>query len=155
MKRELRDKWTDRLRNGGLRQGSGALRTSYDEDGEDAEDRYCCLGVLCEIAVEQGLVERSLDDDGERVLDAREWVYWTRGIDDRSNVYLPDVWNRQGPKLDAQIGASELPDAWADLSDDWDAGSSRIDFVLAAANDYGYSFDSIADLIEAIVPVED
>lgn len=149
MKRELRDEWTARLRSGKLTQGQGALRDVGFRVCEDDEpvDRYCCLGVLCEIGVEQGRLQMSLDND--------QGVYWTQGVDDRQTMYLPDTWNRQEPKLDVVIEMEELTDAWADLSTDWDGTSSRVDYVLAQANDNGYSFEQIADLIELIVPVEE
>lgn len=39
---EVRAKWTAALRSGEYEQGTGTLR--------DANDRYCCLGVLCDVA---------------------------------------------------------------------------------------------------------
>jgi hypothetical protein len=41
MKREIRDRWTAALRSGEYEQGRSTLR--------DREDRYCCLGVLCDV----------------------------------------------------------------------------------------------------------
>ena len=49
MEAELKSRWTARLRSGEYRQGKGALRKL----GKDS-DSFCCLGVLCEIAVEDG-----------------------------------------------------------------------------------------------------
>lgn len=42
MKRELRQKWIDALRSGEYEQGHRALK--------DSDGRYCCLGVLCDVA---------------------------------------------------------------------------------------------------------
>jgi hypothetical protein len=41
MKPEIKQKWLEALRSGEYRQGISALR-SHD-------DRYCCLGVLCDL----------------------------------------------------------------------------------------------------------
>ena len=44
---EVMREWVDRLRSGQYKQGTGRLRV---------EDHYCCLGVLCEIAAERGII---------------------------------------------------------------------------------------------------
>lgn len=38
--------WTDALRSGDYEQGKGTLREN---------DKYCCLGVLCEVAIKDGV----------------------------------------------------------------------------------------------------
>jgi hypothetical protein len=45
MKRELKAKWLAALRSGEYKQGKSALK-----DGFGDENKYCCLGVLCEVA---------------------------------------------------------------------------------------------------------
>jgi hypothetical protein len=49
MKKDIKKRWLKALRSGEFKQGSGALRTTSDE--------FCCLGVLCELAVQDGVVE--------------------------------------------------------------------------------------------------
>lgn len=49
MKKDIKKRWLKALRSGEFKQGSGTLRTTNDE--------FCCLGVLCELAVEDGVVE--------------------------------------------------------------------------------------------------
>lgn len=44
--------WTDALRSDRFKQGIGRL-TGITEQGEDKD---CCLGVLCKVAVENGVV---------------------------------------------------------------------------------------------------
>jgi len=59
VKPEIKADWLNRLRSGTYEQGRGRLRTEGDpESGEP--DRYCCLGILCEAAVDAGIVERTL-----------------------------------------------------------------------------------------------
>lgn len=74
MDKEIKAEWSRRLRSGDYRQGKGNL--SYSSGGKEW---YCCLGVLCEIAVERGICQRignALKHFGHE----RNW---------RSN-YLPD-----------------------------------------------------------------
>lgn len=44
MKPELKKRWVKALRSGKYKQGKNYLRRQTPEG-----DRYCCLGVLCEI----------------------------------------------------------------------------------------------------------
>ena len=46
MKRDVAKKWVAKLRSGEYEQGKGYL----NDDG-----KMCCLGVLCEVAIEDGL----------------------------------------------------------------------------------------------------
>ncbi len=43
-------KWVEKLRSGDYPQGKHALRS--------ASNHYCCLGVLCEVAVEEGIIPK-------------------------------------------------------------------------------------------------
>ena len=47
MKKDIKDEWVRRLRSGDYEQGQGYLRFG---------DKYCCLGVLCDMAVEAGVI---------------------------------------------------------------------------------------------------
>jgi hypothetical protein len=51
----IRARWTAALRSGGYEQGRGALRVS---------DEFCCLGVLCDLAVSSGVVKAAENDYG-------------------------------------------------------------------------------------------
>lgn len=56
MNPEIKAEWVKRLRSGQYEQGRSAL--SY-------QGSYCCLGVLCEIAAERGIVIKTTHgDDG-------------------------------------------------------------------------------------------
>ena len=120
MKRELRDAWVADLRNGGYDQGKGKLRTM--------EDRYCCLGVLC-----------------ERIPNA----YW-EPIENEYSGYQSGwliVW--EGSPSEDLI-PNEL--AWklglnGNLSDNEVMNQN----LLAVFNDRGWSFEQIARIIEETV----
>jgi hypothetical protein len=46
---EVQKQWVAALRSGVYQQGNVQLRSE--------EDRYCCLGIACELAVEAGVIE--------------------------------------------------------------------------------------------------
>jgi len=55
MREDIKARWTARLRSGQDAQGTGYLKQEVASGRYD----YCCLGVLCEIAVEDGIVRPS------------------------------------------------------------------------------------------------
>lgn len=60
MKEEVKNKWTAALRSGKYKQGKGLLN--------NGAGRLCCLGVLCEVAIEEGLdIQRIVMDDAIHV----------------------------------------------------------------------------------------
>lgn len=46
MDQKIKDRWVEALRSGEYEQGRGALKSG---------DRFCCLGVLCDLFVKDGL----------------------------------------------------------------------------------------------------
>lgn len=48
MNKRIAKKWTKALRSGKYEQTNGKLQDHYG---------YCCLGVLCELAVKEGVIE--------------------------------------------------------------------------------------------------
>lgn len=121
MRQEVRDEWVAALRSGDYKQGTGALRTT-----EDDGDQYCCLGVLCELAVKHQVIPAA-------ELDGNLWTYGQG--DDTSEAYLPDA-VQQWAGVERR-GVLELP---------------GVRFVsLADENDRGKRFDQIADLIDQSV----
>lgn len=49
MNQDIKREWVAKLRSGKYEQGKGRLRSKGNQ--------YCCLGVLCEIGVEDGTIE--------------------------------------------------------------------------------------------------
>lgn len=122
LKPTVKKAWLEALRSGKYKQGPAALHTR-DSSGED---RYCCLGVLCEVAVEKGL-----DIHVENLERGSSLVQY-----DGSVSYLPQ----------------KVYD-WASKKQGKDP--YRNDYVvredresLSSLNDKGKSFNEIADLIE-------
>lgn len=49
LRSEVKNAWVDALRSGEYQQGKGKLR--------DHENRYCCLGVLADLAIKSGEID--------------------------------------------------------------------------------------------------
>lgn len=110
-----------RLRSGEYRQGLGRLRSSSGE--------FCCLGVIADMGVEAGVATWRLED------------FWEEG---------PVVEDMSG-NTDANYLSPDLVD-WIGLNSfhgRLDIDAERNVVSLAEANDAGYTFEQIADLIEA------
>lgn len=104
--------WVAALRSGEYKQGKNYL---------DSEGKHCCLGVLCRVAMRNGLplIERSRQatttfDGSDQIVPkaAMDWV----GLQEDDGTYRADL------------------EVW---------------HSLAELNDGGRSFESIADLIES------
>ena len=60
MDQEFKARWVAALRSGEYEQGQGQLVA----DLGDGQKVFCCLGVACELAVEDGLARRVITRDG-------------------------------------------------------------------------------------------
>lgn len=98
MNREIRDQWVEELESGRFPQGRNVLRST--------DDKYCCLGVLCEIAVQAGVIEPPI----EATYDAYKYGGWSvgslpdsvlawSGLDYREQIKLSDF-NDSGYSFD-------------------------------------------------------
>lgn len=128
MKQEIKASWLEALRSGRFEQTDGALSKV-----RDGRLKHCCLGVLCELAVEAGVVDR--DAQARDVVEGGYVGYVPKGYG-------------------AHYGeTSVLPAAvtgWAEL-DETNPGVSGPDgrTSLAGLNDdHSYTFAAIADVIE-------
>lgn len=117
MKKDIKEKWVAALRSGEYEQGHGALNTN---------DRFCCLGVLCDLAVDDGVT-----------------------------MAVETVWTEEEGAEVRYDGHMDWPPnavlAWADLDTDDPSVPDPETGTLARVsrlNDGGLSFNEIADLIE-------
>lgn len=135
MKTDIQALWTGALRSGDYTQGSGVLRTPSGD--------FCCLGVLCEIAVEAGVIPPAKKTEA---LDgtALGYHYGTEtGV-------LPEAVIKWSGLGDSE-GTYEMDDE--ELSERYGDFANRDSYYrktsLINANDsYGKNFSQIADLIE-------
>ncbi|HEY6018332.1 MAG TPA: hypothetical protein VIY48_00070 [Candidatus Paceibacterota bacterium] len=130
MNKEIAELWTEALRSGDYDQATGTLVSVDGSNGEIVG--YCCLGVLCDLAVSAGVAveyEGPKKHVGEYDPTDPEDVYWTGVKYDSSDALLPmSVMNWAG------MGAND--GSWGDSPDS-----------LAVLNDAGFTFDRIARII--------
>lgn len=126
MNPEIKERWVAKLRSGDYAQTDGRLA---DSSG------FCCLGVLCEVAVEDGILIK-VEDPAESD-DVEKTVY----------KYLD--------KVEGYGSVAVLPDAvveWAGLpyyNPYVKVEESNPEMPISDVNDdLKYSFSQIADLIE-------
>lgn len=115
MKEDIKREWVENLLSGKYTQGAGVLR--------DRSDRFCCLGVLCDMAVRAGVIEPPVFIDCD-----------------------------EGFRYDGQSGLpSEVVVNWAGLPSEngvkWH-DDEGVYFDLVTINDNGSSFAKIAEVIE-------
>lgn len=132
MNEDVKAKWVAALRSGEFEQCKEALRVG---------DKFCCLGVLSELAVRDGVIE-----PGE----ALQETDWRASRGNGETVYI--YGGETGHLSDAVA-------EWAGLMslDDWDEANpetfpdgdpSAEGRPLSAWNDSGSTFSEIADMIE-------
>lgn len=121
MKKKIAEKWVKALRSGKYKQGRHALKYKT----KAGVTRHCCLGVLCELYQKEH--KRKLKTKVEPGTEELKGNKVTKFKD--CNGTLPEeVMNWSG------VGT--------------DDGSLPDDTTLACKNDYGDSFEKIADVIE-------
>jgi len=136
MKADIRRRWTAALRSGEYAQGSGQL---LFEQADSGARQYCCLGVLCDLAARDGVVEGPVphEDLGGGVqmafVGASRW-------DGSPGVELADV---VLPHAVADWAGIEGADPWIVVGTD-PAERER----LSSLNDEGADFLEIADIID-------
>lgn len=118
----IKDAWVEDLRSGKYEQGKSVLRTETD--------KFCCLGVLCEIAVMNDVIPAP-------ELTGAEYRYGDPS-GDRSAAVLPGVVQDWSGLFDG------LPYAPAELVNDT---GDELYVDLASLNDGGMPFPQIADVI--------
>jgi hypothetical protein len=127
MKPEIRTEWTRRLRSGDIPQCEGGLARG---------ESRCCLGVLMDMAVENGVAEK-IDDP------VSDSLYRDRTPD-------PEMYRDRSRSV-----LTKAVKEWAGLKDDTgsvtlsDEDTARLVYdrhtALTALNDAGASFEEIAE----------
>jgi hypothetical protein len=110
---EVKTKWLTALRSGNYEQGKGALANN---------GRYCCLGVLCELAVQEGVTTREESGEFFSYDDARiflpESVQAWAGVSDHMGGRLPEpVYDDEMDHLDTLIQLNDLGRSFAEIAD--------------------------------------
>lgn len=126
MNPEIKARWVAALRSGEYPQGKHALRTA---------EGYCCLGVLCDLAVRAGVIEAHEPDSDS-------WGYG----DNRESQTLPYQvarWAGLGMRQNPHLNVTDIEGARYN-----EAGKYGTHPPIADVNDHGTPFTVIADIIE-------
>ena len=131
---EIKARWVEALRSGRYEQGQSALNTG------GANGQFCCLGVLCELAVEDGVVTRNQPfADSETLRNDPQFYY------DNEGGALPKV-VREWAGLAYSNPATRV--TRGEVYDDLEVPDPQDRMSLAEINDAGKDFTYIAAVIE-------
>lgn len=131
MNPEVKSKWVAALRSGQYKQGQGRLRSP--------QDGFCCLGVLCDLAVKEKVAEWRYTDPNPEA-NCGIWSCQVNGWNDSKNDVLPygvSLWAGVFDMDDLfinEVGIDDTPDG---------------QWITWLNDHYRLSFDELADLIEA------
>ncbi|WP_353707263.1 hypothetical protein ABRQ22_14750 [Cellulosimicrobium sp. ES-005] len=134
LKPEVKAAWLEALRSGEYTQTRGVLERTVGE-GPSLPVGFCCLGVLCKVAVDAGAAVREASSIRARY-----------GVDgERFSLYGPVFeiaeWAFESP--DGAVWEVPTPDAISER-----LGGSPTVSLAGLNDDFGYTFAQIADLIE-------
>lgn len=142
MKQEIKDRWVARLRDPDSLQTKGALRRG---------DGRCCLGILCDIAVEDGIIHTKAAD----FVDDNEETTWYYGEDISEEEYLlsdatlPEAVREWAGFITANGEWTFTPEKDVTMGPHlYEAGETHQLSLIELNDDYNYSFPAIADAIE-------
>ena len=123
MRPEVKEEWVEALRSGEYEQTKGFLHRL--EANDDIPVGYCCLGVLCDLAVKAGVVEN--DPDGVVEYFGNEQAVLPRAV---------EIW----AGLD-QEGKLPTPIVMGD-------NEAKAMSLVSLNDSYNYTFEQIADVVE-------
>jgi len=121
MNSKIKQVWIEKLRSGEYSQGKNELRSP--------NNKFCCLGVLCDIYLKEHNQEWISSSDGHYYL-----------LSEDENYFGPE----------SEILTQEVAE-WAELNDKSPLVKIGVDAIqerLTVLNDQGYSFSEIADFIQ-------
>jgi hypothetical protein len=135
MNQDIKAQWVTALRSGNYAQTDGRLRKISTRDGE-TEEGFCCLGVLCDLAVKAGVIseptQATYNFEDSTIID------YQYGEEKEESILPKAV--IEWAELD-----STSPFVFAPYTD----GHGYYKAELTELNDGGTGFAKIANLIEA------
>ena len=143
MNQEIKARWVAALRSGEYPQAINRLRF---------EDGYCCLGVLCELAVADGVISNlGMGEDGGFLYGINPEGQMAGGEPETSTTVLPKaVIEWAGiERIDSGSPMVTADESWIPkLNLHTVKSPDELPSELAGLNDLGMSFTDIADIIE-------
>lgn len=144
MNPQVKEMWVKALRSGEYQQGRGELITMTDE-----HTKYCCLGVLCDLAMKEGIVNLQ---PATRYTQYEQRIRNFFGTEHEHNnglakfeILPPSVVHWAGLEDSNPAVYSVRPE----FEDDAEEQEDKYLVQMAELNDeYGYPFEILAKLIE-------
>ena len=124
MNPQVKQKWIGALRSGKYEQGTEKLRSVSG---------YCCLGVLCDLYAQEHNTEWEFRGNEETNLQPQDYWYF-----DKESEFLPESVMNWAKLFRNPMLRIEDDDEMFEVNEE-----------VSTLNDEGYSFSTIADLIEA------
>lgn len=121
MNPEVKDKWVKALRSGEYEQAQACLRVN---------DTFCCLGVLTDLAIKEGVLG-----------DWKDYAFHS-GL-----FYVEDTYS-DGEEFSQDAVLPVTVMEWAGMDSNDGRHGDEQELSLAQLNDRGKSFAEIADIIE-------
>lgn len=154
MNPEIKNRLISALESGKYKQTTGSLNRVAKPENAPVEIGYCCLGVMCELAVEDGIISREV-----------EGAFGHYGTEDEfeENLYGESMPPRSVAEW-AGIGKDSDSSIYFDLTDREDSLSEVAEIqswmktripgkiVIGAHelnDEFAYSFQDIADLLKS------
>ena len=139
MNQEIKERWLAALRSGQYKQTDGYLNVQAVNPNEDNPtnnngDGFCCLGVLCEIAVADGVIQK------QRSASADFFEYGDPAREDWDYSVLPETVKEWAGLRDTNPFINDIPEDGDADGDYW--------VPISEVNDNGLSFTEIAKFIE-------
>ena len=137
----VKTKWLSALRSGEYKQAHGSLE-EIDEGGS----RFCCLGVLCDLAAKEGIVVRA-EREQSHIIDAT----YTSVTDpfDYSEAVLPRA-VRDWADLPSENPEVEItPEVAAKIDNSLLYPAHEFTSLAEVNDETSIGFEGIAELIEA------
>lgn len=135
MNSDVKNLWIDALLSGKYKQGHNALK---DESG-----KYCCLGVLCELAVTANVIPAPVTKEVPSVCPITEEKTY-----ELKTFYGSPLVDEYGRYIDEHnVVLPPEVSKWAGLKSH-DPVTNRDGRTLSMLNDDGYTFKDLATIIE-------
>lgn len=141
---QVRGKWVEALRSGDYEQAKSKLQVTEVDSDSNKKIGFCCLGVLCDLAVRHGVIDKPIE--------IHETYHSHNEFDGEVDGLPPAVraWaglKQADPDVEVPWGTVTDPEWW-----EWDHPGEEHpeteEINIAELNDsHGFNFDQLADVI--------
>lgn len=151
MKSSIKKKWLSALESGLYDQIKGQLGAYVD----GGKDKYCCLGVLCDVLLDDDKAPIELRERYEDIQDTDIVFNYESALLPTDIVdYLGFEHTDPDFSLDLDPDGHYYDDHDESYREPFDYRGTAVELSLSGLNDTGFTFGQIADVIRWAVPDE-